>query len=138
MNASINHGSVSNVIQRKFAVKNFTFKVWSSLSGPFKLFLIIGSLFALYLLYGTYAEKNARHDARLFCAQIQIGDLADNLLTRAISAGANSTATKWSKIEGQPGWLPVTFIGLPPYSRYICAIESVGGKVSKAEFKHFD
>ncbi len=103
-----------------------------------KVFSVLFAIFISYAVYGMYAEKTARKDAQAFCNTVTIGGSVNDLLSRAIASGAEVEPTKWHKVDGQPDWLPVTFIGLPPFSRYYCSINAVGGKVTKAEPRHMD
>jgi hypothetical protein len=93
---------------------------------------------AALIAYAWYAEERAENKARLFCETEKEGASTENLMGRAIEAGADARQTRWFKRSGEPDWLPVTFTGALPLSRHICSIRSTDGKLSEARYVYLD
>ena len=94
--------------------------------------------FMVYLGYCSYSERRAEKQAQQFCESIKEGDATDNLLQRALASGADSQVTVWNKGEGRADWLPVTFVGPPPFSRHLCSVYASDGKILRAQIRHID
>ena len=90
------------------------------------------------VIYIAHAEHNAKQKAQAFCDALHIGAPTAGLIEQAIEAGADKKMTQWFNRPDEPDWLPVTFTGIPPLSRHICAVEAVKGKLTGAEYHYLD
>lgn len=91
----------------------------------------------LYLGYALYAEPVAEKRATAICNSIKPGDDAAVLLQRALSDGADKTFSRIFKGAEQEE-LVLTYIGTPPFSRYLCRVRLQDGKAVSAELSHLD
>ena len=94
-------------------------------------------LFIGYVGYSAYAEGRAKDQAQAFCATVKVGDATDSLLQRAIASGADQRHTRWFSPPNEDRWLPVTYIGTPPFSRHMCSIKATNTVVS-AQYSYLD
>ncbi len=102
-----------------------------------KVLLALFLIFAIYVAYGVYAEKSASKKAAAMCASITRGADTSALRELAVSDGASELQTRWFKSDGLDA-LFITYIGLPPFSRYICVVKAEHGRVISAEQAHLD
>jgi hypothetical protein len=109
-----------------------------------KILKWIGYLIGIWLAlivagmaWGMYREPIAKQEAKDFCATVKIGQSTDGIHERALASGASEMRAKW--ILGNDGTrtMFVTFIGMPPFSRYSCVIKSTDVVIS-AEYDHMD
>lgn len=87
--------------------------------------------------WGIYREPIAKKSALDFCASIQIGESLEGIKERAVSNGALEGFTKWSTQNDGTQILFVTFIGMQPFSRHICAVNA-SKVVLSAKYMHMD
>lgn len=102
-----------------------------------KLLLALFVFFAIYAAYGTHAERSANRRAAAMCASIAPGDDAAPLREVALADGASEWQTRWATFEGVVT-LIITYVGMPPFSRYMCRVTASGGRVVAAELGRLD
>ncbi|MDX2503349.1 MAG: hypothetical protein QNL62_02570 [Gammaproteobacteria bacterium] len=101
--------------------------------GAILLFVIVS-----LIVFGSFREFSAKSNAREFCEATSIGDNAEGILEQSITKGANKMHThRWHQ-EGKMNSLAVTFIGMPPFSRYYCLIKAENGIVVEKSIRHLD
>ena len=93
--------------------------------------IVIPIVIAL-LAYCYYLETDAQRDAEAFCSAFEVGD------------PRSSIATTLAELP-KPDLLNITdeqalalFIGIPPFSRYVCVIESADAIISTIEQSYVD
>ncbi len=89
-----------------------------------KLVLVGLGLILLTVGYAVYAEHAAKSRAQDFCSALSVGASAEPLLETAKSKGADARHSRWIQRDGADRWLPVTFVGLAPFSRHICSVDA--------------
>lgn len=89
-----------------------------------KLIIIVLAL----LLYVTMSELSAKQKAESLCSSVNIGDSANNLLEKAINAGARKSGTYLDE-NRSPKTLYAAFTGYYPGSDFICGIDIANGVV---------
>ena len=94
-------------------------------------------LFTVLMAYAVYAEHSGEARAMEFCATVKIGENADAILERAISAGADMRQTRWRLPQNDDQYLPVTFTGVTPMSKHICWIRATTA-VKSFEYVYLD
>ena len=99
--------------------------------------LVLILVFAVYAAYGIHAERSAARKAAAMCTSIAAGSDASSLQARAIADGASSVLTRWFTADGFDILL-ITYVGMPPFSRYLCRIKATGGRVISAEQIYID
>lgn len=80
------------------------------------------------LLYVSTSELSAKRKAESLCNSVSIGEQADNLLEKAINAGARKSGSHLEK-NGSSQTLYAAFTGYYPGSDFICGIEIKNGIV---------
>ena len=78
------------------------------------------------LLYVSTSELSAKRKAESLCNSVSIGEQADNLLEKAINAGASGSHLEKN---GSSQTLYAAFTGYYPGSDFICGIEIKNGIV---------
>ena len=95
-------------------------------------------LFAL-LKWADDRDKQAENKARNICADIQPGSNSDNLRALAHASGADDRHSQWRHDkENKQDVLSITYIGVPPFSRFYCLVRAQNGRVMTTELGHLD
>ncbi len=104
----------------------------------------IAAIFGIFVLlgvaqvgWGMYREPIAKKQAEDFCASIKVGQSAEGVAERAIARDAEAISTKWTTGADGIRVLPVTYVGMPPFSRHTCSIRA-NTTVISAEYMHMD
>jgi hypothetical protein len=89
---------------------------------------------AIILLMGgcAYREYQAESSAHAFCERFPAGSQLTDAAAAAATEGERVLRMIGEK-EVRVGW-----VGIPPFSRYLCTIEAESGKVTKATTSHLD
>ncbi len=96
--------------------------IWSVLLGtPIVLIAIVGLV-----------EANAEAKAHAFCNRFPTGSSLADVATAARDTGDRRYRTI------RAGEISIAYIGVPPYSRHVCAFTGEAGKVTKAWYVHLD
>lgn len=93
------------------------------------------------VLVGVFVvlERRAAGRAAEFCSRYRTGDeIAVDPQAIALQKGAEPSMTGWSESAPEHRWFGAAFVGAPPFSRYLCSIESIAGKVGQVEVRHVD
>lgn len=90
-----------------------------------------------YVAYGHYREPIAKAEAEDFCATVKVGDSTAGIVDRALQAGSMKAFAKWSPEANNERTLLAIFVGMPPYSRHICAITATD-VVVRTSYSHLD
>ena len=77
-------------------------------------------------------EAGAQADARAFCGRFPVGS------PFAVVAAAARDAGDPRHRMIRPNEISIAYIGMPPFSRHVCVVESESGKVAKASYVHVD
>ena len=77
-------------------------------------------------------ESNAEANARAFCGRFPMGSPLADVAAAARDAGD----PKYRMIRA--GEISIAYIGVPPFSRHVCAFEGESGKVTKVRYVHLD
>ena len=101
--------------------------------GTIILFVFVSLIVIMFFL-----EFFAKSNAREFCDAINSGDKTEGILEQALTKGANKMHTRRWHQEGKINSLAVTFIGMPPFSRYYCLIKAENGIVVEKSIGHLD
>lgn len=96
-----------------------------------KIALALVVLFAVFAAYGLYADRVAARKAAAMCASIVPGADAAPLLDRALEDGAMTYGRRWFS-SGGFDTLAITYVGMPPFSRFQCVVEAKSGRVVSA------
>jgi hypothetical protein len=104
-------------------------------AGIGKTLLAICILFGLYVGYGLYADKSASAKAQALCSSLVPGSDVSSLRDRAIQDGAKLLG--WHKMDGYESLL-ITYVGAPPFSRFICQVKAKDGRLVSAELSYLD
>ena len=80
----------------------------------------------------VYMQVAARDEANAFCSRAAIGAPLAPLTTEA-----ENTGTKILR-HVSTDRVSVGFVGIPPFSRYICTINAQDGKITGAVVSHID
>jgi hypothetical protein len=109
-----------------------------------RIFKWIGYLIGIWLVliiagmaWGLYREPIAKQEAKDFCATVKVGQKTDGLQEQALASGASEMRAKWILSGDGTRTMFVTFIGIPPFSRYSCVIKATDVVIS-AEYDHMD
>ncbi len=94
-------------------------------------------LFALVACYGFFVERSAEKKSAAMCASIKLGQDPAPLRDLALADGANEFQSRWAKADGVDT-LYITYVGLPPFSRYICVVQAKGGRVVSVREVYLD
>jgi hypothetical protein len=94
-------------------------------------------IISLLLLVGlpsscVYLDLNAKSKAKDFCSQYSVGGDFDKVSNDATSVGND----RLRRIEANK--VVVGFIGFSPYSRHLCIVEGVDGKVAETRYFYLD
>jgi len=81
-----------------------------------------------------YAEIRAEANAKAFCSRFTVGVDFNKAVEAADASDAYHNVVK----DSGENSLFVMYMGIPPFSRHICFIEGVGGKIVRLSQKHFD
>lgn len=96
-------------------------------------------VFSIFIGTARYLEHSAQTKAIQFCASMSIGTRTTQLLEQALTADADKKHTHWFHHEKTNiAWLPVTFIGIPPFSRHYCSVEARNGIIISKQVKFMD
>lgn len=84
----------------------------------------------------SHVEQSAETSARMFCSRFAVGGSFDQAATTATL----ETAARKRQSKGDNGEdvLWVVYLGTPPFSRHICVVEGIKGKISNVEYLHLD
>lgn len=102
-----------------------------------KILLAFLLLFALYMAYSFHAEWAAKRKVAAMCGSIAPGQAAAPLQARALSDGAVGYLTRWHTADGVDT-LIITYVGMPPFSGYLCVVKAKGGIVLSASRARLD
>ena len=102
-----------------------------------KAAIAVTLLFLVFSGYGYFAERSASQKAEAMCASVEVGQRAVDLRERAIRDGASESQTRWIKLDGMET-LFITYIGLPPFSRHMCLVQSQNGSVVSVRLSRLD
>jgi hypothetical protein len=80
----------------------------------------------------SVVESGAEAKARAFCSRFPLG----SSLTDVAAAARDAGDPKHRLIRA--GEISIAYIGVPPFSRHVCAFEGESGKVTKARYVHLD
>ena len=105
--------------------------------GIFKVFISLIVISLVYAAYGIYADKSASEKTNAICSSILPGSDPTSLRDRAIADGASDFLTKWGKEDGLD-ILSISYIGAPPFSRFICRVKAKDSKVISVKQDHLD
>ena len=95
-------------------------------------FVVIAAIVAGVTGLCAYLEVAARAGAQAFCDRAIPGSPASPLATDAATIGERLLR----RISSER--VQVGFTGIPPFSRYICTIEVLDGRVRGARVSHID
>jgi hypothetical protein len=107
------------------------------ISRQLKVVAVLFGLFAIYVVYGLYAEKVAERKSLAMCHSIAAGSVTTGLRERALADGANEWQSRWHNLDGTDN-LSITYTGAPPFSRHICWVKAKEGRVISAELTYLD
>ncbi len=117
------------------------FCVWVLLSpGYSRLARILGFgwLVVVLVLFAncSQVEQRAETSARMFCSRVAVGGSFE----QAVAAAMSETTARKHQSRGDKGEdvLWVTYLGIPPFSRHLCMVEGIKGKISKVEYMRLD
>lgn len=84
----------------------------------------------------SQVEQRAKTNAKTFCSRIAVGGSFE----QAVAAATSETVAHKRQTKGDKGEdvLWVRYLGTPPFSRHICVIEGIKGKISSVEYLHLD
>jgi hypothetical protein len=80
----------------------------------------------------SLVEANAEAKARAFCDRFPIGSSLADVATAAQDAGD----PRHRMIR--TGEISIAYIGVPPFSRHVCAFTGESGKVTKVRYVYID
>jgi len=80
----------------------------------------------------SLVEANAEAKARAFCNRFPVGSSLADVATAARDAGD----ARHRRIR--EGDISVAYIGVPPFSRHVCAFAGESGKVTEAWYVYID
>lgn len=80
----------------------------------------------------SLVEANAEAQARAFCDRFPIGSSLADVVTAARDAGD----PRHRMIRA--GEISIAYIGVPPFSRHVCAFTGESGKVTKVWYVYLD
>lgn len=80
----------------------------------------------------VYMQMTARDEANAFCARAVVGAPLEPL-----SKEAENTGTKILR-QISKDRVSVGFVGIPPFSRYICTISAQDGQITGSSVSHID
>lgn len=92
----------------------------------------------VYAALGYYREPIAREGAKAFCEGVRVGQSPTGLLEQALEKGADEYQTRWREMVRGKRQLSAVFVGLPPFSRYICVVEAEGESVVSTRTLYLD
>ncbi len=92
--------------------------------------VIIGALFGGCV----FAEYRAEANAKAFCSRFTVGG-DFNKAVEAVTASGGPHHTYESSGEKTAY---ISYMGVPPFSRHICFIDGVRGKIIRLRQVHFD
>ena len=93
--------------------------------------VVIATAIALATAFSV-VESNAEAKARAFCDRFPIG----SPLTDVAAAARDTGDAKHRMIRADA--ISIAYIGVPPFSRHVCAFEGESGKVTKAWYIYVD
>jgi hypothetical protein len=102
-----------------------------------KIALTLAVLFAIFSAYGLYADRVASRKAAAMCASILPGSDAAPLIDRALEDGASTYGPRWFR-SGGFDTLAITYVGMPPLSRFQCVVKAKGGRVVSVKQAYLD
>ncbi len=117
------------------------FCVWALLAPGYRLMARIlgfGWLAVALVLFAncSHVEQSAETSARMFCSRFAVGGSFE----QAVVAARSEAAARQRRSKGDKGEdvLWVVYLGTPPFSRHICVVEGIKGKISNVEYLHLD
>ena len=101
---------------------------------------IAGIVFLLLIVAWalSISESRAEKSARDFCASVRPGDLADDVVKKAVAIGESAMFMRLPSQQGSNESLDVTFTGPFPFSYHSCSIEVASKHVASTKYVHFD
>ncbi|WP_374353348.1 hypothetical protein [Chitinimonas sp.] len=105
-----------------------------------QLGITVSALGMVIMVYCYFAEQYAHKRANDFCASVHINSSAEQVIARAVAAGAVQRYLKWrlGRNEYEHKLLPVVFTGATPLSRHMCNIEARNKTVVGAHYSYLD
>lgn len=81
-------------------------------------------------------EQRAETGARKFCSSLAVGGSFE----QAVTAATSEAAARKHRSKGDMGEdvLWVSYLGVPPFSRHLCIVEGIKGRISNVEYSHLD
>lgn len=93
--------------------------------------VLLGTPIALIAFVGL-VEANAEAKARAFCDRFPIGSSLADVATAARDAGdARHRMIRAAEIS-------IAYIGVPPFSRHVCAFTGESGRVTEVRYVYLD